>query len=80
MALCEPEHEPIVEAAAAEFLKLCRQRGIKTEQIMQTAIAVMAAAIAEEAGGDLKYAMDLTERFLRTLKSAVKVQHDSSDR
>lgn len=80
MALCEPEDKPAVEAAAIDFIKLCDRHGLEPEQIIQAGVTVVASAISEEAGSDLGYAMELAERFIRSLKSAIQVDHESKER
>jgi hypothetical protein len=75
MALCDPGDRPTVEAAAIEFVKLCHQHGLGPQQMFQAGVACAAAAIAEEAKGDLRYAMELAERFDRSLRSAVNAEH-----
>lgn len=71
MSLTKPEDRPVVEAAAAAFLKVCMEQGIKEEQVLQTTIAIAAASIQKEAGKDKTYALDLLGRYGRTLRSAV---------
>jgi hypothetical protein len=80
MALCEPGDKQAVEAAATEFIKLCDQHGLGPEQIIQAGVSVVTAAIGEEAEGDLEYALDLAERFMGSLKSAIRVDHGSVER
>lgn len=72
MSLTRPEDKATVEAAAAEFLKVCQVQGVKDEQILQVCIAVGAAAMKHEAGSDKAYEAELLGRFERTFRSALK--------
>jgi len=71
MGLARPEDQPAVEAAAVEFVKLCDEKGFKNLTVIQTSIAVGAAVIIDEAGGDRTYAKELMERYIKSLESAV---------
>lgn len=71
MALANPEDQPYVEAAAAEFLGICERKEFTVKTILQTSIAVSAATILEEAKGDKNYASELLERYMRSLRTTV---------
>jgi hypothetical protein len=71
MALASPEDRPALEAAAIEFIKICEQKQFKVVTIIQTSIAVGAAAILDEADGDRAYAKQLLERYVQSLTDSV---------
>jgi hypothetical protein len=71
MALANPEDQPALEAAATEFLKLCEAKKFKTVTVIQTSIAVGAAAILDEAAGDRAYAKQLLARYIQSFRDAV---------
>lgn len=71
MSLTRPEDLPVVEAACAEFLKICQAHGIEDEQVLQACIAIASASIDKESGDDKAYRAELLSRFTKALKSAV---------
>jgi hypothetical protein len=72
MSLTRLEDKATVEAACAAFLKVCKEQGIKDEQVLQVCVAVGAATMKHEAAGDKTYEKDLLGRFERTFRSALK--------
>src|SRR3990172_1035417 len=48
MSLTRPEDKATVEAACAAFLKVCKEQGVKDEQILQVCVAVGAQVIVVE--------------------------------
>lgn len=72
MPLVDPEDEPYVEAAAAEFLSICEKKEFTTNTILQTMIAVSGATILEATKGDKDYEKDLVERYIQSLKRVLK--------
>jgi hypothetical protein len=80
MPLCDPEDKQVVEALAAEFLKMADARGFESTNILQAVIAVAAAVIGQEANGDLNVALDWLGRFQRSLLSAIEIGHKTGER
>lgn len=75
----DPEKNKVAEVAAIEFIKLCDQRGLEPEQMIQAAIVAAAAAIETEAEGDEKYVAELVERCEVSLRSAVGNDADKKE-